>query len=101
MKTAMQGILLASEDHVVADMLPLKWVAIACRMGASRRRERFWGLQDFMPEELACWMEEVGLSDPRCLHAAGGWLIMSATREGGAPGPAPQRSRPAGSHPGA
>ena len=36
MKTAMQGILIASEDHVVVDMLPLKWVAIACRMASSR-----------------------------------------------------------------
>ncbi len=50
---------------------------------ANRRRKRFWGLHDFAPDELASWMDEVGLSDARCLHAAGAWLIMSAVREEG------------------
>ena len=54
---------------------------------ASERRRRFWGLHEFTPEQLTEWMAEVGLSHARCLHAAGGWLIMSAVRESGDPPP--------------
>ena len=56
---------------------------------ASRRRQRFWGLEEFTPEKLAHWMAEVGLSGPRCLHAVGRWLIMSAVREKGETDAAP------------
>jgi ubiquinone/menaquinone biosynthesis C-methylase UbiE len=52
---------------------------------ASRRTQRFWGLEAFTPDELADWMEEAGLSGSRCLHAAGRWLIMSAVRESSGP----------------
>ncbi|MEN8182630.1 MAG: class I SAM-dependent methyltransferase [Myxococcota bacterium] len=59
---------------------------------ASRRRRRFWGLEEFTAEQLSRWMEEVGLSGPRCLHAAGVWLIMSAVREPSSNGrPTPTR----------
>ncbi len=44
------------------------------------RQTRFWGIHSFTPTELETWMKEAGLVEARVLHAAGGWLLMTASR---------------------
>jgi SAM-dependent methyltransferase len=46
----------------------------------ARARQRAYGLMAFTPSELAGWLERAGFSEPRCLHAARSWLIMSALK---------------------
>jgi SAM-dependent methyltransferase len=43
-------------------------------------RRRLAGVDAFVPAELAARLEDAGLSDPHCHHAAGPWLVMSARR---------------------
>ena len=52
------------------------------RLGERRAewRRRLYGLDSFTPDELAARFERAGLSEPRCLHSAGLWLIMSARK---------------------
>jgi SAM-dependent methyltransferase len=45
----------------------------------ARIRRRIGGVYAFTPEALSDALEKAGLADPRCHHAAGNWLIMSAT----------------------
>ena len=52
--------------------------AIAARL--ARLRRRIDGVNAFTPEALSAAFERAGLADPRCHHAAGNWLIMSATK---------------------
>lgn len=52
--------------------------AVAERL--ARLRRRIGGVDAFTPEALAAALEKAGLVDPRCHHAAGNWLIMSATK---------------------
>lgn len=46
----------------------------------ARARQRSYGVMAFTPSELSAWFERAGLSEPRCLHAARSWLIMSALK---------------------
>ncbi len=52
--------------------------AIADRL--ARLRRRVDGINAFTLEALTAAFEKAGLVDPRCHHAAGSWLIMSATK---------------------
>jgi SAM-dependent methyltransferase len=52
--------------------------ALADRL--ARLRRRIGGVDSFTPEALTAALEKAGLSDPRCHHASGNWLIMSATK---------------------
>jgi SAM-dependent methyltransferase len=57
----------------------------AIRRGESARaerraRRRKYGVTAFTPSELASSFARSGLSEPRLMHAARSWLIMSATK---------------------
>jgi SAM-dependent methyltransferase len=47
----------------------------------ARMRQRLYGIGAFSARDLASRLEAAGFVEPRCLHAAGLWLVMSAQKE--------------------
>jgi SAM-dependent methyltransferase len=46
----------------------------------ARLRRRIGGVDAFTREQLSAALERAGFADPRCHHAAGNWLVMSASK---------------------
>ena len=79
-------------DHVLGEVVRVLGpdgrftvAAFRRRAGATadrltRLQRRVHGINAFSPEALTAALEKAGLVDPRCHHAAGNWLIMSATK---------------------
>jgi ubiquinone/menaquinone biosynthesis C-methylase UbiE len=79
-------------DHVLGEIARVlrpggRFTAAAFRRRAgavgerlARLRQRIGGVNAFSHEALTAALEKAGLVDPRCHHAAGNWLIMSATK---------------------
>jgi SAM-dependent methyltransferase len=64
-----------------------RFTAAVFRRGSGALAERraqigrsVFGIDAFAPDELSSSLQRAGLSEARCLHAAGRWLIMSAVR---------------------
>ncbi len=49
---------------------------------AARLRRRLFGLEAFLPEDLASLLRDAGLVDVRFPHVAGIWLVVSASKTG-------------------
>jgi len=84
--------LFPDSDHVLGEIARVlrpggRFTVAAFRRGegaaAARRariRRRLGGVDAFTPTGLSAAVENAGLSDPHCHHAAGNWLILSAEK---------------------